>query len=52
MFTASLWRCAEECKLLDRERRDTKRRIQQARFPMVKSLDTFHIVPMARVEDG
>ncbi|HEV7967880.1 MAG TPA: ATP-binding protein [Candidatus Acidoferrales bacterium] len=30
-----------ELELLDRERRATKRRIHQARFPVVKSLDTF-----------
>jgi DNA replication protein DnaC len=30
-----------ELELLDRERRATERRIQQARFPVVKSLDTF-----------
>jgi len=29
-----------ELELLDRERRATERRIQQARFPVVKSLDT------------
>jgi len=30
-----------ELELLDRERRATERRIQQAHFPVVKSLDTF-----------
>jgi DNA replication protein DnaC len=30
-----------EMELLDRERRSTERRIRQARFPVVKSLDTF-----------
>jgi len=30
-----------ELELLDRERPATERRIQQARFPVVKSLDTF-----------
>lgn len=30
-----------ELELLDRERRATERRIQQARFPVVKSLDSF-----------
>jgi DNA replication protein DnaC len=30
-----------ELELLDRERRPTERRIHQARFPVVKSLDTF-----------
>jgi DNA replication protein DnaC len=30
-----------ELELLDRERRATERRIHQARFPVVKSLDTF-----------
>src|SRR3974390_2489594 len=30
-----------ELELLDRERRATERRIHQARFPVVKSLETF-----------
>jgi DNA replication protein DnaC len=30
-----------ELELLDRERRATERRIKQARFPVVKSLDSF-----------
>ena len=32
-----------ELELLDRERRATERRIHQARFPVVKSLDTFEV---------
>ncbi len=39
-FPAYLLRLAE-LELLDRERRSTERRIRQARFPLVKSLDTF-----------
>ena len=30
-----------ELELLDRERRATERRIRQAKFPVVKSLDSF-----------
>lgn len=30
-----------ELELLDRERRATERRIHQARFPVIKSLDSF-----------
>lgn len=33
-----------ELELLDRERRATERRIHQARFPVVKSLDTFQFL--------
>ena len=33
-----------ELELLDRERRATERRIRQARFPVVKSLDTFEFL--------
>ncbi len=33
-----------ELELLDRERRATERRIYQARFPVVKSLDSFHFL--------
>ena len=33
-----------ELELLDRERRATERRIYQARFPVVKSLDTFEFL--------
>jgi DNA replication protein DnaC len=33
-----------ELELLDRERRATERRIHQARFPVVKSLDSFHFL--------
>src|SRR5271163_3208988 len=33
-----------ELELLDRERRATERRIQQARFPVVKSLDSFEFL--------
>ena len=33
-----------EQELLDRERRATERRIHQARFPVVKSLDTFEFM--------
>ena len=33
-----------EQELLDRERRATERRIHQARFPVVKSLDTFEFL--------
>jgi DNA replication protein DnaC len=35
-----------ELELLDRERRAAERRIRQARFPMVKSLDTFDFLAM------
>ena len=35
-----------ELELLDRERRATERRIHQARFPVVKSLDSFHFLAM------
>jgi DNA replication protein DnaC len=35
-----------ELELLDRERRATERRIQQARFPVVKSLDTFEFLAL------
>ena len=35
--------------LLDRERRATERRIQQARFPVVKSLDTFEFLAIPAV---
>ena len=38
-----------ELELLDRERRDTERRIQQARFPVVKSLDTFEFLSIPSV---
>jgi len=37
-----------ELELLDRERRATERRIHQARFPVVKSLDTFEFPPFRR----
>ena len=33
-----------ELELLDRERRATERRIRQARFPVVKSLDSFEFL--------
>src|SRR5262249_27983160 len=33
-----------ELELLDRERRASERRIHQARFPVVKSLDSFHFL--------
>ena len=33
-----------ELELVDRERRATERRIHQARFPVVKSLDSFHFL--------
>ena len=33
-----------ELELLDRERRATERRIHQARFPVVKSLDSFEFL--------
>ncbi len=35
-----------ELELLDRERRATERRIQQARFPVVKSLDSFYFLAL------
>lgn len=35
-----------ELELLDRERRATERRIHQARFPVVKSLDSFHFLAL------
>ena len=38
-----------ELELLDRERRATERRIHQARFPVVKSLDTFEFMAMPTV---
>jgi IstB-like ATP binding protein len=38
-----------EQELLDRERRATERRIQQARFPVVKSLDTFEFLAIPAV---
>ena len=38
-----------ELELLDRERRATERRIQQARFPVVKSLDTFEFLSIPSV---
>jgi hypothetical protein len=34
-----------ELELLDRDRRATERRIRQARFPLVKSLDSFDSSP-------
>lgn len=36
-----------ESELVDRERRATERRIHQARFPVVKSLDSFQFLAMA-----
>ena len=38
-----------ELELLDRERRATERRIHQARFPVVKSLETFEFLAMPAV---
>src|SRR5258708_23999608 len=38
-----------ELELLDRERRATERRIHQARFPGVKSLDTFEFLSIPSV---
>jgi DNA replication protein DnaC len=38
-----------ELELLDRERRATERRIHQARFPVVKSLDTFEFLAIPSV---
>ena len=38
-----------ELELLDRERRATERRIHQARFPVVKSLETFEFLAMPSV---
>jgi DNA replication protein DnaC len=38
-----------ELELLDRERRATERRIHQARFPVVKSLDTFEFMALPSV---
>jgi DNA replication protein DnaC len=38
-----------ELELVDRERRATERRIQQARFPVVKSLDSFHFLALPSV---
>lgn len=35
-----------ELELRDRERRATERRIHQARFPVVKSLDSFHFLAL------
>lgn len=37
-----------ELELLDRERRATERRIQQAKFPVTKSLDSFDFLAMQR----
>jgi DNA replication protein DnaC len=36
-----------ELELLDRERRATERRIKQARFPVVKSLDSFDFLAIS-----
>ncbi len=38
-----------ELELLDRERRATERRIHQARFPVVKSLDTFEFLAIPKL---
>src|SRR6202011_1475894 len=38
-----------ELELLDRERRATERRIRQARFPVVKSMDSFAFLAMPSV---
>jgi DNA replication protein DnaC len=38
-----------DLELLDRERRATERRIHQARFPVVKSLDTFEFLSIPSV---
>ena len=38
--------CLSELELLDRERRATERRIKQARFPVVKSLDSFDFLAL------
>ena len=38
-----------ELELLDRERRATERRIHQAHFPVVKSLDTFEFLSIPSV---
>jgi DNA replication protein DnaC len=38
-----------ELELLDRERRATERRIHQAHFPVVKSLDTFEFMALPSV---
>jgi len=38
-----------EQELLDRERRATERRIYQARFPVVKSLDTFEFMAIPKL---
>ncbi len=40
-FPHYLLRPSPELELLDRDRRSTERRIRQARFPVVKSLDSF-----------
>ena len=34
----------DELELLDRDRRSTERRIRQAKFPVVKTLDTFDLL--------
>ena len=38
-----------ELELLDRERRATERRIRQAKFPVVKSMDTFDFLAIPSV---
>ena len=38
-----------ELELIDRERRMVERRIRQARFPAVKSLDSFDFKAMSRI---
>src|SRR5258707_5107682 len=39
-----------EQELLDRERRATERRIKQARFPVVKSLDSFDFLAIPSLD--
>jgi hypothetical protein len=41
-----------ELELLDRERRATERRIKQARFPVVKSLDSFDFFAIPEIFAG
>ena len=38
-----------ELELLDRERRATERRIRQAKFPVVKTMDTFDFLAIPSV---
>jgi len=41
-----------ELELLDRDRRATERRIRQAKFPVVKTIDTFDFLAILRQQDA